>query len=303
MLSIILNQVNKIKKEILWGIIIFKGVDLIGNFICIRLDNYSTEILILKKYINKIKVIENIGLDIGVKNINSSKVKKEYIDLVVKKLNPYKTFGRIFFALQNEDVIIREYENLGKIRKRDIYGYIKFEIGQDMPINLESYIIKYKILNKYKDTMDLQVILFPKYIEQICNQIAENIGIKHKYLNINYDILNKLIFRKKLNLNCDKCIIIENLENEIILNSVKNRKVYNSNVFEKEVNMDYVLKFLEKDINIFYYGLEDNFLNQIKEKGFNVDKLKFNLKLNTLWTEKIVDKDINNYIICIGLVV
>ncbi|MGM9535180.1 MAG: hypothetical protein ACI3VR_08005 [Intestinibacter sp.] len=268
-----------------------------------RLDNYSTEILILKKYINKIKLIDTIDLDIGVKNLNSLNVKKEYVDLISKKLNPYKKFGKIFFALQNEDVIVREYKNLGKIRKRDIYGYIKFEIGQDMPINLENYIIKYKVLNKYKDTMDLQVILFPKYIEQVCNQISQSIDIKRKYLNINYDILNKLICKKKLNLNCDECMIIENLESEIILNLVQDGKIYNSNVFEKEGNVDYILKFLEKDIDIFYYGLEDNFLNQIKEKGFNVDKLKFDLKLNALWTEKIVDKDINNYMICIGLVV
>ena len=248
-------------------------------------------------------MIDIINLDVGLKNLNGLKKKKEYVDLVSQKLSEYKKLKKIFFAVQNEEVIVRGYENLGKIRKRDIYGYVKFEIGQDMPINLDNYIIKYSVLNKYKSTMDLQVILFPKYIEQICNQIAENAGIKRKYLNINYDIIQKLMNINKLNINCDRCIIIENLDDEIILNLVENGKTYNSNVFEKEGNVDYILKFLEKDINIFYYGLEDHFLNQIKENGFNVDKLKFDLKLNKLWIEKNVDKDINNYMICIGLVI
>lgn len=204
--------------------------------------------------------------------------------------------------MQNEDVIVRVYKNLGKIRKKDIYGYIKFEIGQDMPVNLENYIVKYKILNKTKDTMDLQVILFPKDIEKICNEIAENIGIKRKYLNINFDIVQKLISKNQLNLNYDICAIIENLNNDIILNLMENQKIYTSNVFEKEGNADYILKFFDEDIHIFYYGIEDDFLNQIKEKGFKVDKLEINLKQTPLWTEQIVDKDINNYIIYIGLV-
>lgn len=286
----------------LWGIVIYKGDDLISKCISIKLNNYSTEIIILKKYINRIKVIDNINLDIGVKNLNNTKIKKEYIDLIIKKLNPYKKSRKIFFAMQNEDVIARVYKNLGKIRKKDIYGYIKFEIGQDMPVNLENYIVKYKILNKTKDTMDLQVILFPKDIEKICNEIAENIGIKRKYLNINFDIVQKLISKNQLNLNYDICAIIENLNNDIILNLMENQKIYTSNVFEKEGNADYILKFFDEDIHIFYYGIEDDFLNQIKEKGFKVDKLEINLKQTPLWTEQIVDKDINNYIIYIGLV-
>ena len=257
----------------------------------------------MKKHIGKIEIINNIDIDVGIKNLKSLKIKREYIDLIAEKLNLYKKFKKIFFTVQNEDVIIRGYENLGRVKNRDIYGYIKFEIVQDMPINLENYIIKYKVLNKDKKSMDLQVILFPKYIEQLCSEIAENMAIKHKYLNINFDIIQKLISKKKLNLNCNKCIIIENLNDEIILNSIDNKKVYNSDVFEKEGNIDYILKILGENIHIFYYGIEDDFFNLIKEKGFNVDKLKLDLKQNRLWIEKTVDKDINSYIIQVGAVI
>ena len=46
-------------------------------------------------------------------------------------------------------------------------------------------------------------------------------------------------------------IYIENKRNYIILNSVKQRKIYTSTVFEKYGNEDYILSFLEKDIHIF----------------------------------------------------
>ena len=279
------------------------GGDFINNCIVIKLDNYDTEISIINRKMRKINIIDNFEIEIGIKHLISLEAKKEFIKIIISKLNDYKHLKEIFFSVQNEDVIIREYPEIQRVKKRDLDGYINFEIVKDMPVNIEHYVIKYKVLNLQKNIMDIQLILFPKYIEKICTEIAKNLNIKRKYLNMNFDIIQKLIDKKKIDLGHENCMIIENKRNYIILNSVKQRKIYTSTVFEKYGNEDYILSFLEKDIHIFYYGKEDSFIKNIKENEFCVDKLNLNLKVNSLNKEDTVDNIINQNLINIGVVV
>ena len=279
------------------------GGDFINNCIVIKLDNYDTEISVINRKMRKINIVDNFEIEIGIKHLISLESKKEFIKIITSKLNDYKHLKEIFFAVQNEDVIIREYLEIQRIKKRDLDGYVNFEIVKDMPVNIEHYIKKYKVLNIQKNIMDIQLILFPKYIEKICIEISQSLNIKRKYLNINFDIIQKLIDKKKIDLNNDDCMIIENKRNSIILSSVKQRKIYTSTVFEKDGNEDYILNFLEKDMHIFYYGKEDSFIKNIKENEFCVDKLNLNLKVNNLSKEKTVDKLIHQNLINIGVVV
>ena len=279
------------------------GGDFIKNCIVIKLDDYDTEISVINRKMGKINIIDNFEIEIGIKHLISLEAKKEFIKIIISKLNDYKHLKEIFFSVQNEDVIIREYPEIQRVKKRDLDGYINFEIVKDMPVNIEHYVIKYKVLNLQKNIMDIQLILFPKYIEKICTEIAQNLNIKRKYLNMNFDIIQKLIDKKKIDLGHENCMIIENKRNYIILNSVKQRKIYTSTVFEKYGNEDYILSFLEKDIHIFYYGKEDSFIKNIKENEFCVDKLNLNLKVNSLNKEDTVDNIINQNLINIGVVV
>lgn len=279
------------------------GGDFINNCIVIKLDNYDTEISVINRKMRKINIIDNFEIEIGIKHLISLEAKKEFIKIITSKLNDYKHLKEIFFSVQNEDVIIREYPEIQRVKKRDLDGYVNFEIVKDMPVNIEHYLIKYKVLNLQKNIMDIQLILFPKYIEKICTEIAQNLNIKRKYLNMNFDIIQKLIDKKKIDLGHENCMIIENKRNYIILNSVKQRKIYTSTVFEKYGNEDYILSFLEKDIHIFYYGKEDSFIKNIKENEFCVDKLNLNLKVNSLNKEDTVDNIINQNLINIGVVV
>lgn len=279
------------------------GGDFIKNCIVIKLDDYDTEVSVINRNMGKINIIDNFEIEIGIKHLISLEAKKEFIKIITSKLNDYKHLKEIFFSVQNEDVIIREYPEIQRVKKRDLDGYINFEIVKDMPFNIEHYVIKYKILNLQKNIMDIQLILFPKYIEKICTEIAQNLNIKRKYLNMNFDIIQKLIDKKKIDLGHENCMIIENKRNYIILNSVKQRKIYTSTVFEKYGNEDYILSFLEKDIHIFYYGKEDSFIKNIKENEFCVDKLNLNLKVNSLNKEDTVDNIINQNLINIGVVV
>lgn len=279
------------------------GGDFIKNCIVIKLDDYDTEISVINRKMGKINIIDNFEIEIGIKHLISLEAKKEFIKIITSKLNDYKHLKEIFFSVQNEDVIIREYPEIQRVKKRDLDGYVNFEIVKDMPVNIEHYVIKYKVLNLQKNIMDIQLILFPKYIEKICTEIAKNLNIKRKYLNMNFDIIQKLIDKKKIDLGHENCMIIENKRNYIILNSVKQRKIYTSTVFEKYGNEDYILSFLEKDIHIFYYGKEDSFIKNIKENEFCVDKLNLNLKINSLNKEDTVDNIINQNLINIGVVV
>ena len=279
------------------------GGDFIKNCIVIKLDDYDTEISVINRKMGKINIIDNFEIEIGIKHLISLEAKKEFIKIITSKLNDYKHLKEIFFSVQNEDVIIREYPEIQRVKKRDLDGYVNFEIVKDMPVNIEHYVIKYKVLNLQKNIMDIQLILFPKYIEKICTEIAQNLNIKRKYLNMNFDIIQKLIDKKKINLGHENCMIIENKRNYIILNSVRQRKIYTSTVFEKYGNEDYILSFLEKDIHIFYYGKEDSFIKNIKENEFCVDKLNLNLKVNSLNKEDTVDNIINQNLINIGVVV
>ena len=279
------------------------GGDFINNCIVIKLDNYDTEISVINRKMRKINIIDNFEIETGIKHLISLEAKKEFIKIITSKLNDYKHLKEIFFSVQNEDVIIREYPEIQRVKKRDLDGYVNFEIVKDMPVNIEHYVIKYKVLNLQKNIMDIQLILFPKYIEKICTEIAQNLNIKRKYLNMNFDIIQKLIDKKKIDLGHENCMIIENKRNYIILNSVKQRKIYTSTVFEKYGNEDYILSFLEKDIHIFYYGKEDSFIKNIKENEFCVDKLNLNLKVNSLNKEDTVDNIINQNLINIGVVV
>lgn len=279
------------------------GGDFINNCIVIKLDDYDTDISVINRKMGKINIIDNFEIEIGIKHLISLEAKKEFIKIITSKLNDYKHLKEIFFSVQNEDVIIREYPKIQRVKKRDLDGYVNFEIVKDMPVNIEHYVIKYKVLNLQKNIMDIQLILFPKYIEKICTEIAKNLNIKRKYLNMNFDIIQKLIDKKKIDLGHENCMIIENKRNYIILNSVRQRKIYTSTVFEKYGNEDYILSFLEKDIHIFYYGKEDSFIKNIKENEFCVDKLNLNLKVNSLNKEDTVDNIINQNLINIGVVV
>ena len=279
------------------------GGDFIKNCIVIKLDDYDTEISVINRKMGKINIIDNFEIEIGIKHLISLEAKKEFIKIIISKLNDYKHLKEIFFSVQNEDVIIREYPEIQRVKKRDLDGYVNFEIVKDMPVNIEHYVIKYKVLNLQKNIMDIQLILFPKYIEKICTEIAQNLNIKRKYLNMNFDIIQKLIDKKKIDLGHENCMIIENKRNYIILNSVRQRKIYTSTVFEKYGNEDYILSFLEKDIHIFYYGKEDSFIKNIKENEFCLDKLNINLKVNSLNKEDTVDNIINQNLINIGVVV
>ena len=279
----------------MWG-------DLIRTCITIKLNNYDSEILIIDKSPLKLDVIDCINIDKGIKELKRLNIKREFIKNLKEIIKKYN-IKEVFFVVQNSRIIIREHKDSPKIRKRDLDGYINFEILQESLLTLDDYIVKYKILDYRRNKMDLQIILFPKEIEKICLDIATGLNLKHKYLNMNFDILQKLIDREKINLKNNDCMVIENMDDVIILNYIKMKKIYTSNVFSKESSSEYITNLLDKDIDIFYYGKEDNFINTLKENGFKVYKLNSKLNISYLCSDKTIDIQNNKYLVNIGVVI
>ncbi|HBH0233121.1 pilus assembly protein PilM, partial [Clostridioides difficile] len=102
-----------------------------------------------KVFIDK-SIIKEINFDI--KNDSNSIEKIKYIEDVVRfvkeEIGKSKIlYKNLYFNIQIQDIVIRNVEVLNTKKKRDILSMIEFEITQYIPININNYSIKYKVIN------------------------------------------------------------------------------------------------------------------------------------------------------------
>ena len=196
----------------------------------------------------------------------------------------------IYFNIQNDEIIIRNIQNINSKRQKEIIQLIKYEIGDPIYLDLQNYVIKYKKIINTKGKGSIQGILFPKKYVDICKSISEKLKIKKKYLYINFDILQKLIDMKIIDLLQDgykKITIIENRKRDMVLNTVCNKKIIESYVVDK-ANSQYSINQFSYD-NTYYYGINDDFIERLQIK-----KLDIKNKLISNNSEGIVDVTIDN---------
>ncbi|MBZ0707687.1 pilus assembly protein PilM, partial [Clostridioides difficile] len=101
-----------------------------------------------KVFIDK-SIIKEINFDI--KNDSNSIEKIKYIEDVVRfvkeEIGKSKIlYKNLYFNIQIQDIVIRNVEVLNTKKKRDILSMIEFEITQYIPININNYSIKYKVI-------------------------------------------------------------------------------------------------------------------------------------------------------------
>ncbi|MBY2028320.1 pilus assembly protein PilM, partial [Clostridioides difficile] len=106
-----------------------------------------------KVFIDK-SIIKEINFDI--KNDSNSIEKIKYIEDVVRfvkeEIGKSKIlYKNLYFNIQIQDIVIRNVEVLNTKKKRDILSMIEFEITQYIPININNYSIKYKVINSKND--------------------------------------------------------------------------------------------------------------------------------------------------------
>lgn len=208
---------------------------------------------------------------------------------IIKENTNYK-LKNIYFNIQNDEIIIRNIPNINSKRQKEIIQLIKYEIGDHISLDLQNYVIKYKKIINTKGKGSIQGILFPKKYVDICKSISEKLNIKKKHLYINFDILQKLIDMKVIDLlqdNYEKITIIENRKKDMVLNTVCNKKIIESYVMDKANSQCSINQFSYD--NTYYYGINDDFI-----KSLQIQKLDLKNKLVLNNNEKIVDITVDN---------
>ena len=202
----------------------------------------------------------------------------------------------IYFYMQNDEIIIRNMENVSIKKKKDIIPLIKYEINKYIPIDLQNYIIKYKKITDFNDKSLVQGILFPKKFVHICNEIGEKLEIKKKYLNINFDILQKILDMSLINL-CSldkKIIVIENRQEDMILNKIYNNQIIESYLVNKN-DKNNILNINDEENT--YFGINDDYMKNIQAKEITI-KNKLLLDSN----KEVIDEN-NHYLCAWGMII
>lgn len=206
--------------------------------------------------------------------------------------------------MQNNNMIIRRIKILNVSNKKDIESMISFELTQYIPIDVQDYVIKYDILETTIKELDIQVILIPKYMIDICNEISLMLNMKPKELNVNFNILQKIISLDKVKDFNEKGLFIEYKENEFIVNKVENKRVVETYILQNtHQSYQSIDKLIEEYNQGFYYGLfKDNIINNINHNNNFINlELKENKKLKILGYSNECEKI--EYINSIGMII
>ena len=215
-------------------------------------------------------------------------------------------YKSIFYNIQTEDIIIRLIDNINISNKSDVQGLIKFNINQYMNINIDDYVIEYKIINQINKIAKIQVILFPKYLIELCKGISKNLKIKSQIINVNYDILQKLIELDIITNLQSNSLFIENRRKDILFNKVIDKKICESYILPKNDQYINYMSNLDNDIeHIYYYGLENKIINDEINSFLSAKISPLNLENNKkhiIISEKL-SKDFKQYINTIGMII
>ncbi|HID1126330.1 TPA: pilus assembly protein PilM [Clostridioides difficile] len=263
-----------------------------------------------KVFIDK-SIIKEINFDI--KNDNNSIEKIKYIEDVVRfvkeEIGKSKIlYKNLYFNIQIQDIVIRNVEVLNTKKKRDILSMIEFEITQYIPININNYSIKYKVINSKNDKLNIQVILFPKSIIQLIKNISENLNMNPKTININFDILQKLINLNLIENFSEEGVFIECKKSQLIINITKDKKIRETYLLSKEEKSYEFIKRLLRDFKyVYYYGIENCFIEEYfkytyKSIEVNPLRLKDKVKVENNFDADLEDNRIN-YINSIGMII
>jgi len=167
--------------------------------VCVEISNNYIKVIEGKmgKKVN-IKRVGEISFDVG---INKSVLDLDEIE-VCEKLN--KFFSENKLTKKSLNIILSGVSNLlvreiviPNIRRDKIYDLLRFEASQYFPVDLEKYIIDYKLINTYKENKikKQRILVFAlqkKMIEKVIS-IANKLNIKINKIDIEPNVIAKLL--------------------------------------------------------------------------------------------------------------
>ncbi|HSQ88773.1 pilus assembly protein PilM [Romboutsia sp.] len=215
-----------------------------------------------------------------------------------------KSYKDIVYNIQDDKTIIRNIEVLNVKNKRDILKMIEFEIIQYIPINLNDYIMKYKKIKLNEHKLNLQVILIPKSMIELCNCISKKLKSKARILNVNCDILQKILSLNLIQGFSQSGIFIECKDREFILNMVKDNQVYESHVLPRTIHSyESVVNSIRDFENVYYYGNYDPFIENYLGDEFIVQPLRLTENIKLTKNESVISNADINHINSIGMII
>jgi type IV pilus assembly protein PilM len=181
---------------------------------------------IIKKYISGLLEKNIIAIDIGTYSIKmvegSHNVNTVQINKMVTVPTPADTFyngeitdrkkieqiiaetlireniktKNVAFTLESTEAISREIV-LPWAKPRELEQIIGFEVEQYLPIEMEKYILQYKIINEFEEEGVKKVIIsavaLPREISKSYLDLGKNIGLTPYYLDIHSNAVHKLL--------------------------------------------------------------------------------------------------------------
>lgn len=250
----------------------------ISRVLNIDLDDEIVKIGIIDSFLGNrsIKYFQNINnKDIAQLNKNNIENLSKYIKNSVSKY--YLPFMEVIFTLQNETIITRSIKIMKPQDKSDITDLIKYELKKFMPIDLESYSIRFVTNHIDERGMEVQVILFPKSSIEICKEISKALNIKPKSIYVNFNVIQNLINKNIVNIEDGENLILEIKHNIVNLNVVKDKQIVESYSINKNNELNRYIESKLKNINKTYiYGIDDEKVVKMIRNLTNIEKLKVN---------------------------
>lgn len=269
-------------------------LEIIGT-ISIEIEDKCIKILVVENYFGnkKIKLLKEIQCDyISDENIitNIGTVS----ELIKHEINNIKLpFKQISYTFQNSNIINRNIDIVSTKYKEDINGLIKYELNQYIPINLEKYVLKYRVLEENIKSIKVQAILMPKSIVQNYKELSKCLKVIPKRLDVNFNILQNLINKEIILLDNKENVILDVKNNITNVNRINRKSVVSSHTVQNDTLVSFI-KNIDNINNIYYYGKEEKLDNDAKKK-LNLNEVKINRELLGI---KPIKKFINN----IGLI-
>lgn len=152
--------------------------------------------------------------------------------------------------------------------------------------------------------MNLQVILIEKVTINLCDQISKKLKSKTRILNVNCDILQKLLSLNLIQDFSKEGIFIECKDREFIINIVKQNKIYESHVLPRTIqSYESVLNSIKDFETIYYYGKNDLFIKSYLSDDFKIRPLEIDGNIKLIKNKESLDDKSINYINSIGMII
>ena len=162
----------------------------------------SVKILEIKVSANGLVVSRSFILDLYEDMVKDGNIenKEELRELLSSALATNRfTAKKVDITIKSSGVIVRNIF-LPKGNVKDMDTMIKYEIEEQLPVNVEDYEIKYKILGEKQVNEEIlnvvNIILFPKKIAQDYWDLMHELDLKPKSLNLNFNSIEKLFNTK-----------------------------------------------------------------------------------------------------------